>query len=78
MMEQVKDFIYLSSTISSDGKRKKEIIKRICQAKLHLIRKEDFTSKNIDLNIRKNLLKTYVWSIMLYGCEIWRRIEEKK
>jgi hypothetical protein len=77
-MKQVNDFIYLSSTISLDGKCKKEIIKWICQAKLHLIRKEEFTSKNIDFNIRKNLLKTYVWSIMLYGCEIWKRIEEKK
>jgi hypothetical protein len=28
-------------------------------------------SKSIDLNIRKNLLKTYIWSIMLYGCETW-------
>jgi hypothetical protein len=32
--EQVEDFIYLCSTISSDGRCKKEIIKRICQAKV--------------------------------------------
>ena len=37
---------------------------------------------NIDLKIRKTLLKTYMWSVAFYGCEAWtigkgerRRIE---
>lgn len=38
------------------------------------------TSKNIDLKIRKNFLKMYVWSVALYGSETWtiRKAEEKK
>jgi hypothetical protein len=36
-----------------------------------------FISKNNDFNIRKNLLKTYIWSIMLYGCEIWTIAREE-
>lgn len=31
----------------------------------------------IDLNIRKNLLKTYIWGIMLYGYEVWTIAREK-
>jgi hypothetical protein len=51
---------------------KKEITKSICQAKVAFNKKRNiFISKSIDLNIRKNLLKTYIWSIMLYGCETW-------
>lgn len=39
-----------------------------------------FTSRNIDIKIRKNLLKVYVWSVALYGSETWtvRNAEEKK
>ena len=29
-----------------------------------------FTSK-LDLNLRKTLLKCYIWSMALYGAEIW-------
>jgi hypothetical protein len=29
-----------------------------------------FTSK-LDLNLRKNLIKCYIWSIALYGAETW-------
>ena len=79
IIEQVEDFTYLGSIISSDGKCKKEIIKRICQAKVAFNKKRSlFTSKNIDLRIRKKLLKTYIWSIMLYGCETWIIAKEER
>jgi hypothetical protein len=29
-----------------------------------------FTSK-LDLNLRKKLVKSYIWSIALYGADIW-------
>lgn len=37
-----------------------------------------FTLKIIKFNIKKNILKTYVWSIMLYGYEIWIIAKEIK
>ena len=40
-IEQVEDFIYLGSTISSDGRCKKEIIKRICQVKVEFNKKRN-------------------------------------
>jgi hypothetical protein len=36
-----------------------------------------FILKRIDFNIKKNLLKTYIWSIMLYGCETWTIAREE-
>lgn len=38
-----------------------------------------FLSRNIDANVGKNLLKTYVWNVVLYGSETWimGKTEEK-
>jgi hypothetical protein len=37
-----------------------------------------FTSK-LDLNLRKKLVKCYIWSIALYGTEMWtlRKLDQK-
>jgi hypothetical protein len=37
-----------------------------------------FTSK-LDLNLRKKLVKCYIWSIALYGAETWtlRKVDQK-
>ena len=38
-----------------------------------------FTS-TLDLELRKKLVKCYIWSIALYGAETWtlRRVDQKK
>jgi hypothetical protein len=64
----VDEFAYLGSIISNDGRNRSEIIKLICLTKINS-KKTLLASRNISLNIRKNLLKTYVWSIALYECE---------
>ena len=38
--------------------------------KLHLTRRRLSTS-TLDLNLRKRLVKCYIWSIALYGAETW-------
>jgi len=71
-IKQVEEFSYLGSIVSKDGRSKKEIVTRICQAKIAFNKKRGlFTSKSISVRIRINLLMTYVWSIMLYGSETW-------
>jgi hypothetical protein len=37
-----------------------------------------FTSK-LDLNLKKKLVKCYIWSIALYGAETWtlRKVDQK-
>ncbi|VVC41133.1 Reverse transcriptase domain [Cinara cedri] len=60
------------SLITAEGTSKKEIVSRINQAKCAFNKKKNlFTSRSIDINIRKNLIKTYVWSVVLYGSETW-------
>lgn len=49
-----------------------EIIGRIGQAKCAFNKKKDlFTSRNIDINVRKQPIKTYVCSVAKYGSETW-------
>uniref|UniRef100_A0A2S2PJ80 Endonuclease-reverse transcriptase n=1 Tax=Schizaphis graminum TaxID=13262 RepID=A0A2S2PJ80_SCHGA len=78
-VKQVDEFAYLGSIISNDRRNNSEIIKRICQAKIAFNSKKTLlASRNVSLKIKKNLLKTYVWSIALYGCEIWTITTENR
>jgi len=57
-IEQVEEFTYLGSTYLGRS-NKREIIKRLCQAKISFNKKRGlFTSRNISLRIRINLLKS--------------------
>jgi hypothetical protein len=57
---------------SKDGRSKKEIASRINQAKdAFNMKRKLFVSSNISLQIRKNLVKAYVWSNAWYGSETW-------
>jgi hypothetical protein len=58
----------------------REIKSRIAMAKAAFNNKKKnlFTSK-LDLNLRKNLVKCYIWSIALYSAETWtlQKIDQK-
>jgi len=43
----------------------------------HSTRRRLFTSKS-DLNLRKKLVKCYVWSIALYSAETWTLLKKHK
>jgi hypothetical protein len=47
--------------------------------KLHSTRRTLFTS-NLDLELRKKLVKCYIWSTALYGAETWtlREVDQKQ
>jgi hypothetical protein len=63
-------FKYLGSMLN-DGRCTCEIKSRIAMAKAAFNKKRAlFTSKK-DLELRKKLVKCYIWSIALYGAEIW-------
>ena len=63
-------FIYLGSMITNDARCTHEIKSRIAMAKAAFNRKKtSFTSK-LDLNLRKKLVKCYIWSITL--CDVER------
>ena len=70
-LEQVDYFKYLGSILTRDGECTKEIRARIAQAKVAFNRKRTLMTGNLDLKLRKKLVKCYVWSVALYGAETW-------
>jgi hypothetical protein len=47
--------------------------------KQHSTRRKNLFTSKLDLNLRKKLVKCYIWSIALYGAETWtlRKIDQK-
>ena len=55
--------------MTRDGHCNAEIRSRIGQVKNNFAKIPQLLVLNIDLEIKKKLLKTYLWSVALYGCE---------
>ena len=71
-VELVNSFTYLGQTISDDGRSEKEIKRRIEIARtVFNCMTNVLTSKNISLHTRKRIVKCYIWTTLLYGCETW-------
>jgi hypothetical protein len=66
----VECFKYLGRMLTNDGRCMCEIKSRIAMAKAAFDKKTLFASK-LDLNLRKKLVKCYIWSMALYGAETW-------
>ena len=48
-------------------------------AKAAFKKKKTLFTRKLDLNLRKKLIKCYIWSMALYGAETWTlRAEDKK
>lgn len=57
-----------------------EVRSRIAQAKTAFMNKRNLLcSKNMNISIKKQLIKIYVWSVAIYGCEsrVLNKVEEK-
>ena len=48
-----------------------EIKSRIAMAKAAFNKKKTLFTSKLDLNLRKKLVKYYIWSMTLYGAETW-------
>jgi hypothetical protein len=79
-VEEVDSFKYLGSWITAEGRSDKEIGCRIGMAKKAWGDKRKLLTGSLDIGLRKRLMKAYIWSIALYGCETWtvRKREESK
>jgi hypothetical protein len=77
-LENVEYFNYLGCMITHDARYACEIKSRIAMAKAAFNKKTLFTSK-LHLNLRKKLVKCYIWSIALCGAETWtlRKVDQK-
>uniref|UniRef100_A0A8D8RFD8 Craniofacial development protein 2 n=1 Tax=Cacopsylla melanoneura TaxID=428564 RepID=A0A8D8RFD8_9HEMI len=78
-VKQTKSFKYLGSCITEDGKSTNDIVQRIAQAKAAFHKKKTlFCSNNMNIELRKQLIKSLVWSVALYGSETWTVNERDK
>ena len=57
--------------ITYDAKCTREIKFRIAMAKLVFNRKKIIFTSKLNLNFKNKLVKSYIWSIALYGAEKW-------
>ena len=71
-LQQCNSFEYLGSILTSNGKCETEIRRRIAISKKSFMEKKNIlTSKNINIEKKKRLLRIYIWLILLYRCETW-------
>jgi hypothetical protein len=70
-LENVEYFSYLGSMITNDARCTCEIESRIAMTKAAFNKKKTLFTSKLDLNLRKKLVKCYIWSIALYGAEMW-------
>ena len=70
-IEQVKSFKYLGSTMTEDGRCETEIKVRIALAKESFSERRELLTKPFRKEVKKKIVKTLVWSTLLYGSETW-------
>jgi hypothetical protein len=70
-LENVESFKYLGSILTNYGRCTCEIKCRFAMAKATFNKKRTLFTSTLDLELRKKLVKCYVWSIALYGAETW-------
>jgi hypothetical protein len=65
--------------ITDDAKCKRGIKCRIVMAKTAFNKKRAFVTSKLDLNLRNELVKCYIWSIAVYGAQNWtlRKVDQK-
>jgi hypothetical protein len=78
-LENVEYFDYLGSMITSDARCTSGIKSRIAIAKAAFNKKKILFTSKLDLNLRKKLVKHYIWSITSYGTEMWilQKVDQK-
>jgi hypothetical protein len=78
-LENAEYFKYLGSILTNNGRCTCEIKCRIATAKAALNKKRTLFTSTLDLEMRKKLVKGFIWSIALCGAETWtpRALDQK-
>ena len=71
-METVKDFIFLGSQITADGDCSHEIKRCLLLGRKAMTNLDSILkSRDITLPTEVHLFKAMVFSVVVYGCQIW-------
>ena len=71
-VETVADFIFLGSKITADGDCSHETKRRLLLGRKVMIDLDSILkSRDITLPTKVHLVKTMVFLVVMYGCEIW-------
>ena len=71
-METVRDFIFLGSKITADGDFSHEVKRRLLLGRKAMTNLDSILkSRDITLSTKVHLVKTMVFPVVMYGCEIW-------
>ena len=70
-LENVACFKYLGSILTNYGRCTCDIKSRIAMAKPAFNKKKTLFTSTLDLNLRRKLVKCYIWSLALYGAQTW-------
>ena len=68
-LENVESFKYLNRILANDGRCTCEIKCRTAMVKAMFNKKRALFTSKLDLELRKKLVKCYIWSTALYGAE---------
>ena len=69
---QIEKYKYLGVMVTKDGRCDTELLKRIGMAKTTFnSMRRILTNMNINMRLRTRLVKCFVWSVFMYGCEVW-------
>src|SRR5690349_21838630 len=70
-LEQIKSFKYLGRTITDDGRSETELKCKIALAKEAFGNTKELLTKSLKKSTKIEIVKTLVWTILLYGSETW-------
>ena len=77
-LEEVKQFCYLGSLVTEDGRSCREVRRRIALGKEAFNKNKDLLQKSLSLRLRKRMVKVFVWRVVLYGSETWTLVYKKR
>ena len=75
-IEQVKKFCYLGSVVTEDARCHVEIKRRIALGKDAFYKRGELLRGSLSMKLKKRMVKTLVWSVVLYGSETWTMRQE--
>ena len=70
-IQQVKRFTYLGTIVTHDGCTIEDVRTRIALTKKKFVERREVLSGDLNIELRKRLVKCLVWSVGTFGAEIW-------